>query len=130
MKTLEQYLKDAAEQGIIDFSFRATPGNGAVVLTIHPQNQSGDTLDVVVHGNQVTPIANQFPPEGYEPNRLLGYMNYEHLKPHLAAVSAPICELARHMDKTLPSTMPGAAEKTAGLRKLLEAKDCFVRANL
>ena len=28
------------------------------------------------------------------------------------------------------SVLPEGAEKTAGLRKLLEAKDCFVRARL
>ena len=35
-------------------------------------------------------------------------------------------ELAQKMDESLAES----AEKTAGLRKLLEAKDCFVRAKL
>ena len=35
----------------------------------------------------------------------------------------PICDLATKMDE-----LPDCAEKSAGLRKLLEAKDCFVRA--
>jgi hypothetical protein len=30
----------------------------------------------------------------------------------------------------MENTLPDGPEKTTGLRKLLEAKDCFVRANL
>lgn len=54
------------------------------------------------------------------------YFDYEHLPEHLQAVSKPIGELARKMADELPES----AEKTAGMRKLLEAKDCFVRAAL
>lgn len=54
------------------------------------------------------------------------YFVVGHLPAHLAAVSRPIGELAEQMDTTLPD----GAEKSAGLRKLLEAKDCFVRAAL
>lgn len=57
---------------------------------------------------------------------ILKYFAYEHLPAHLRQVSAPAGELARAMD----SLLPNCAEKTAGLRKLLEAKDCFVRAAL
>jgi hypothetical protein len=32
--------------------------------------------------------------------------------------------------KVLDSEVPAGAEKSAGMRKLLEAKDCFVRAVL
>ena len=54
------------------------------------------------------------------------YFKYSHLPEHLQAVSKPISELAELMD----SNLPNGAEKSAGMRKLLEAKDCFVRANL
>lgn len=57
---------------------------------------------------------------------ILRFFAYEHLPPHLQAVSKPIGDLAREMAATLP---PGA-EASAGLRKLLEAKDCLVRAAL
>ena len=57
---------------------------------------------------------------------IMKYFSYEHLPKHLQAVSKPIGELARAMDADLPD----GAEKSAGLRKLLEAKDCFVRARL
>lgn len=55
---------------------------------------------------------------------ILRFFKYEHLPPHLAAVSRPFSELAHKMAADLP---PGA-EVSAGLRKLLEAKDCAVRA--
>jgi hypothetical protein len=57
---------------------------------------------------------------------LLQYFNYEHLPEHLKFVSAPICELAKLLDEELQDS----PEKSAGMRKLLEAKDCFVRARL
>lgn len=57
-------------------------------------------------------------------NYLIRWFDHRHLPPDLAAISAPIAELASAMDDQLPD----CAEKTAGLRKLLEAKDCLVRA--
>lgn len=54
---------------------------------------------------------------------LLKLFSYEHLPPHLQAVSKPICHLAVMMADTLGS----GPELTTGLRKLLEAKDCLVR---
>lgn len=57
---------------------------------------------------------------------ILDFFKYEHLPPHLAAVSKPFCMLAHQM----ASTLPRCAETSAGLRKLLEAKDCAVRAML
>lgn len=55
---------------------------------------------------------------------ILKFFAFAHLPEKLQTVSAPIGELAEAMDKQLPD----CAEKSAGLRKLLEAKDCFVRA--
>lgn len=60
------------------------------------------------------------------PNDILRFFDYEHLPLHLQAVSKPIGDLAREMAGTLPPS----AELSAGLRKLLEAKDCLVRAAL
>jgi hypothetical protein len=59
-------------------------------------------------------------------NALIKYFRHEHLPERLAAMSRPLCDVARLMDECLPES----AEKTAGMRKLLEAKDCFVRATL
>ena len=57
---------------------------------------------------------------------IMKYFEFAHLPPKLQDISRPIAELAAQMDTTLPD----GPEKSAGLRKLLEAKDCFVRANL
>jgi hypothetical protein len=57
---------------------------------------------------------------------ILQYFQYGHLPPHLQEVSRPIGELATQMALQLPV----GPELSAGLRKLLEAKDCFVRAAL
>jgi hypothetical protein len=57
---------------------------------------------------------------------IMKYFEYEHLPPHLQEVSKPIGYLAQALDAELPD----GPEKSAGLRKLLEAKDCFVRARL
>lgn len=58
---------------------------------------------------------------------LLGFFTYEHLpEGPLKETSKACTELAFDMVNRLPES----AEKTAGLRKLLEAKDCFVRAAL
>jgi len=59
-------------------------------------------------------------------NRLLKWLRHDHLPPHLQAVVKPIDALAREMDGALAE----GAEKTAGMRKLVEAKDCFVRARI
>lgn len=56
----------------------------------------------------------------------LRYFHYEHLPPHLRAISRPFCELACSMARMLPQN----AETATMLRKLLEAKDCAVRANI
>lgn len=57
---------------------------------------------------------------------IMKHFRYEHLPPELQEISKPICKLAEVYDRT----MPNCAEKSAGLRKLLEAKDCMVRAAL
>lgn len=57
---------------------------------------------------------------------LLRFFHYDHLPADLQAVSAPFHDLAHDLAGTLPDN----AEKTVALRKLLEAKDCAVRAVL
>jgi hypothetical protein len=57
---------------------------------------------------------------------LLQFFAHSHLPSHLQAVSRPFGDMAQHMVDLLPDT----PERTAGLRKLLEAKDCAVRALL
>lgn len=60
------------------------------------------------------------------PSTTIKFFDYAHLPPALQEVCKPIVELALLMEKTLPD----GPEKSAGMRKLLEAKDCFVRSVL
>lgn len=59
-------------------------------------------------------------------NPIMKFFEFEHLPEHLRRVSRPFGELADEMFRD----MPDCPEKDAGLRKLLEAKDCMVRAAL
>lgn len=55
---------------------------------------------------------------------MIQWFSWQHLPSHLQAVAAPLRCLAEEIDAAIPDS----PEKTAGMRKLLEAKDCFVRA--
>lgn len=59
-------------------------------------------------------------------DRMLQFFAYDHLREDLKAVSKPFGDLAHNLVDTLPSN----PERTVALRKLLEAKDCAVRAFL
>lgn len=56
--------------------------------------------------------------------QMLAHFAHGHLPPHLASVSAPFGRLARQMATMLDD----GPELTVALRKLLESKDCAVRA--
>jgi len=60
------------------------------------------------------------------PSTTIKYFSYEHLPEKLQEISKPFSELANALEELLPDS----SEKSAGMRKLLEAKDCFVRAKL
>lgn len=57
---------------------------------------------------------------------LLQFFAFEHLPPHLQNVSAAFYSLAQEIMRELPRN----PERTVALRKLLEAKDCAVRARV
>lgn len=59
-------------------------------------------------------------------DRMMQFFDYDHLPDHLQEISKPFGELAKKMVEILPPN----PERTAGLRKLVEAKDCLVRARL
>lgn len=59
-------------------------------------------------------------------NPIMRFFAWDHLPAHLQDVSREVGILAEKMNETLAD----GPEKSAGLRKLLEAKDCFVRAKL
>lgn len=58
--------------------------------------------------------------------QLLDFFAYDHLPPALAAVSKPFSDLAHQVADGDGS----GPEVTVCLRKLLEAKDCAVRAHV
>lgn len=57
-------------------------------------------------------------------DKMLQFFAYEHLPAHLQAVSKPFHNLATLIVTTLPQN----PERTVALRKLLESKECAVRA--
>jgi len=62
---------------------------------------------------------------GIKHDYLLQFFAYEHLKPEQQEASKPFAKLAEHI-----MSLPSNAERTMALRKLVEAKDCAVRATL
>lgn len=62
---------------------------------------------------------------------LMRFFDYKHLPEHLQKVSKPFHDLARVIcDAWISREIDDISEATAGMRKLLEAKDCIVRAHL
>ena len=59
-------------------------------------------------------------------NPILKYFHYSHLPDALQSVSRPFSDLALFIVRGGPRS----AERTTALRKLLESKDCAVRAAL
>jgi len=57
---------------------------------------------------------------------LLQFFTFGHLPVHLQLISKPFADLARMIAGNLPRN----PERTVALRKLLESKDCAVRAEL
>jgi hypothetical protein len=58
--------------------------------------------------------------------QIMQFFDFGHLPEPQRRISAPACLLAERMIDELTD----GPELTTGLRKLLEAKDCFVRASL
>lgn len=56
------------------------------------------------------------------------FFSFDHLPPHLQKISKPFHDLALQMIENSPTD--SWPETDMGLRKLLEAKDCFVRAGI
>ena len=54
------------------------------------------------------------------------FFEFAHLPPRLQEVSRPFCDLA----EAIVIGLPRNPERTVCLRKLLEAKDCAVRASI
>jgi len=65
-----------------------------------------------------------------ENSPLLKYFEFDHLPPHLQRISRPFKKLAYFLSDNIYAGNAGNEETNMALRKLLEAKDCAVRAAL
>lgn len=100
-----------------------------------PHDENGDDEGMLVadgeSGHKTWIPAEQFC-KTYNPklktpeSDILRFFAYEHLPGNLKKVSEPFALMAYQM----VAMVPHCPERTAGLRKLLEAKDCAVRAAL
>lgn len=68
-----------------------------------------------------------FTSEEINSDPILQYFEFAHLPERLQKISEPFCILASGVIREMALR---SAERTVGLRKLLEAKDCIVRAAL
>lgn len=72
----------------------------------------------------IHPPPAEFTAEEIQQDPILRFFHYTQLPPVLQEQSKPFAQHARR----IIDTVPRSAERTAGLRKLLEAKDCIVRS--
>lgn len=77
-------------------------------------------------GAEIHPAPTEFTDAQIAADPILHFFHYAHLPEKLRATSRLFFMLA----STLVGTLPRNAERTVALRKLLEAKDAAVRANL
>lgn len=78
------------------------------------------------YGDVIHPKSDEFSADQLRLDPILRYFHYKHLPMSLQAVSGRFCTLAGFIVGTIPRN----AERTVALRKLLEAKDAAVRANI
>jgi len=76
--------------------------------------------------SEIHPPPSEFTAEQLAADPILRYFHYAHLPPKLQSASKQFFGLAQFIVESIPRN----AERTVALRKLLEAKDAGVRANL
>lgn len=76
--------------------------------------------------SEIHPPPSEFTAEQLGADPIVRFFHYKHLPEKLQATSYAFFKLAAHVIDTVPRN----AERTVALRKLLEAKDAAVRANL
>lgn len=64
--------------------------------------------------------------DGTKQSTILQFFAYEDVNTHLRELTDEFYYMAQYLDRILPTS----AEKSVTLRKLLESKDCAVRASL
>ncbi len=94
------------------------------LINLHPEADELRIKSVRDKLSAKEAITAQSPDPFFDP--LMQFFAYEHLPERLQTASQPFCALAVRIVTTLPRN----PERTVALRKLLEAKDCAVRALL
>lgn len=117
---LEPGKVDGAGQVLID-RLREV-GASVVSATLTHWPDSTPIVDDILNGKRI--VRDFSTPWVDEP--LLQFFMYWHLPPELQETSKAFCRFAYN----LVATTPRNPERTVALRKLLEAKDCAVRALL
>lgn len=121
--------EDLKAQGRWDYANNCpmtTIQQGRQTLTAADYNPDNPPPGNGVSASGIHPAPDRFSPEQLAVDPILRFFHYAHLPPKLQVASQPFCDLAQHIIMTLPRN----AERTVALRKLLEAKDAAVRANL
>lgn len=75
---------------------------------------------------KIHPAPTEFTQPQLDADPILRYFHYAHLPFPLQEISSAFCSLAAFLVEALPRN----AERSVALRKLLEAKDAGVRANV
>lgn len=75
---------------------------------------------------EIHPSPIEFTSQQLQEDPILRYFHYAHLPPTLQSISHLFCNLVH----ALITEVPRNAERSVALRKLLEAKDAAVRANV
>jgi len=86
---------------------------------------SADEIDVDVREFTISDD-DYYSETGTKVSPIVKFFESDHLSSELTPIARDFERFAKAIDAQLPST----AEKSAGLRKLLEAKDCAIRAAL
>lgn len=126
VKNAEEFLRELEDVAESAWCANVPYDGGEAVFPFDPDIVK-DSLD------EWTRLAARMWPDHFEvqelhpsAEHLIQFFAWGHLPPPLQEISRPAARLAERMINMLP----GNPELTAGLRKLLEAKDCFVRAKL
>lgn len=89
-----------------------------------PEPEAPFDTEAPTQRTEIVPPAEPEPHPHDEP--MLQFFVYKHLREELQQVSAPFA----HVAHIIVTELPRNPERTAALRKLLESKDCAVRARI
>lgn len=134
IKHIENFVNSFKKHNKVDFEYGIE--RGPIQNVFYILNSEGEVAErVELSGqhfmNEICRLLERIVPEkpketaGFD--RMLKFFKYDHLPTELQIISKPFSELAEKMAKQGANN---PAETMAGLRKLLEAKDCAVRAQI